>query len=219
MSTRLTLRTNVRTELQETTPGFWQDSELNGWLDEAHAEIVAATRQDAISSFTLAANTESYALPADFFLARRVEIQTSPGSVSSWIEVKPYSLDLRRPGDPLNTTTQASTPVGYYILDGKLYFVPVPDQAYSADLYYFKNATPFTSDTDTPSYPEGIPAARVDNVLTDYVVAKALTKRQDPAYTVYAGRYDAGLLALSIEAQRRGMATSDQVVDDWLSDI
>jgi hypothetical protein len=162
----------------------------------------------------MVAGQESYTLPADFYLMRRIELQTNAGSATDWQALQPISLDLRSPGDPL-TAAGLSVPAGWYILGGKLYVSPIPDQAYSGTLYYFKNATPMTSDGDTPIYPEGLVAEVVDPMLKDYVVAKALTRRQDPAYTIYAGRYDAGLGQIIRDAEERGNANPYVIVDDW----
>lgn len=208
------LRAAVRSELQEPTEGFWSDADLNTWLNEANAEIVKTVRAEASSSFTTTANQEWITLPTDFFLMRRVEMQTTPGSSSGWFVVEPISVDLRQEGDPLSPYLPG-VPAGWYVLGGKLYFVPAPSLAFSGTLYYFKNATPMTADGDTPFYPEGQVAETVDPLLQDYVVAKAFTRRQDPAYTIYAGRYNSGLAALTKDAVDRGNANSNVVINDW----
>lgn len=215
MATRGTIVTNARTELQETTPGFWTNAELQNWADEAHADLVAATRQEASSTLTLVAQTESYALPADFYLVRRVELQSVAGSATNWQELQPLGLNYRQPADPTNTLNLASVPYGYYIFGGKIYFVPVPDQAYSGTLYYYKNATPFASDSDTPSYPEGVPAFRFDRLLVLYICAMALRKRQDTAYTTYLADYNAGRADMVRDALNRGSSAPLIVADDW----
>lgn len=218
MATRATIRTAARTELQEATAGFWSDAELNTWFDEANADITVATKQEATATLTTVSGTESYSLPADFYLARRVELQFIAGSPSNWFEVIPYSLDLRRPGDPLNTATLTSTPIGYYIFNNKIYFVPIPDQAYSGTLYYFKNATQSTQDSDTPSYPEGIAQQRIDTAIRLYICAQALRKRQDSAYTTYAQDYNNVLGGVARDALERGSSAPLQVHDDWAAD-
>jgi len=215
MANRGQIITTVRLELQEATPGFWVNSELNTWADEAHADLVAATKQETKITITMAAQTESYALPADFYLARRVEMQTTAGSSTNWRELQPLGVNFRQPSDPVNSATTASAPYGYYIFGGSIYFIPIPDSAYSGTLYYLKNATPFTSDTDTPSYPEGIPAFRFDRLITLYVCALALRKRQDPAYSTYLSDYNGGRADMIREALNRGVSAPLIVSDDW----
>lgn len=215
MSTRLTIETRIRTELQESTAGFWTNAELEAWMDEANADIVRATKQESTATITCVAATESYALPADFYLARRVELQSTAGSATNWFQVLPYSIDLRRPGDPINTATLTGSPTGFYIFNNKLYFVPIPDQAYSGTLYYYKNATAFTGDSDSPSYPEGASVARVDRAILLYTCAMALRKRQDGAYITYASDYNSLLTAIIADAAERGNDAPLQVFDDW----
>lgn len=215
MATRLTIETAARTELQEATAGFWAATELHGWYDEAHAEIVARTKQEATSQATLVNGTESYSLPADFYMARRVEVQMTAGSNTSWTQVQPYNLDLRRPGDPLNPTLLTGVPSGYYIFANRIYFIPLPDSAYVSTMYYYKNATASTSDSDTPSYPEGIAQVRVDGAIKLYIVAQALRKRQDQSYTTYANDYNAAVDKMASDAGERGSATPPMAISDW----
>jgi len=218
MATRLTIVTNARTELQESTAGFWADTELQRWYDDANSEITTSTKQEATASSVLVSGTEAYALPADFYLARRVELQSTAGSASNWFNVLPYPLDLRRPGDPINTTNLTSTPVGFFIFAGDIYFVPIPDQAYSSTLYYFKNAVISSSDSDTPSYPEGIAQQRVDTAIKLFICAMALRKRQDSAYITYSGDYNIALAGIVKDALDRGSTAPLQVLDDWAYD-
>lgn len=215
MATRLAIETAARTELQEATAGFWVASELHTWFDDANAEIVARTKQETTGTITMVSGTESYSLPTDFYLARRVEIQTTPGSASSWMYLQPISIDFRDPGDLLDTTTQTGTPYGWYIFGSKIYFTPIPNGAYSGTLYYVKNATASTLDADTPSYPNGVAQVRVDTAIKLYICAQALRKRQDAAYTTYAQDYNAALAGIVEDATARGSMTPPIVVNDW----
>lgn len=217
MATRLTIETNARTELQEATPGFWTAAELHRWYDDANSEITVATKQEATATVVTVAGIESYSVPTDFYLARRIEIQSVAGSATNWINLLPYSLDLRRPGDPLNSVTLTSTPSGFYVFNNRVYFIPVPDSAYTSTLYYFKNAAQSTQDSDTPSYPEGIAQQRVDTAIFLYICAQALRKRQDSAYTTYSSDYNAALAGITRDALDRGGTASLQVYDDWMS--
>lgn len=218
MSTWATIRSGIRTELQEASAGFWSDAELLKWGNKAYSNLIKALRVEGTSTLTLAAGTESYTLPTDFYLARRVEIQSTAGSVTNWINVLPYSLDLRRPGDPTVPTLITGVPSGYYIFGNKIYFVPIPDSAYSGTLYYFKNATPLAADGDSPAYPEGVIATDFDDTIELFVCARALRKRSDASYTTYAGDYNSALAALTGDATDRGDAAPLQVRDDWMSE-
>lgn len=218
MTTWTQRRSDIRDELQETTAGFWSQAELLKWANRAYRRIYRAMKVDATSSLTLASGTESYSLPSDFYLARRVEIQTLAGSSTSWTALQAISLDLRRPADPLATATLTAQPTGFYIFNNKLYFAPIPDAAYSGTLYYFKYPTALVNDNDSLVYPEGIDSDRFDEAIDWYVIGQALRKRQDPAYTTYLGDFQALLNQLSADAAERGSAEPLLVRDDWASE-
>lgn len=215
MATRLTIETAARTELQESTPGFWSAAELHIWFDEANAEIVSRTKQETTATITMVSGTESYSLPTDFYLARRVEVQSTPGSASNWLYVQPVGIDFREPGDLSDTTTQVGTPGYWYIYGSKIYFSPIPNGAYTGTLYYVKNATATTADGDTPSYPNGIAQVRVDSAIRKYICAQALRKRQDSAFSTYANDYNADVAGIVADAAERGSMTPPLVVNDW----
>lgn len=217
MATITATLAQVRAEIQESTAGFWSDAEITNWLNEAYSELLVALSVETTSTLTLVAGTESYSLPTDFRLARRVEIQTTVGSATNWIEILPYTLDLRRPGDPVNPVTLTSTPTGYYIYANKISFVPIPDGAYSGTLYYYQGATVLTGG-QSPTYPEGIQAIRFDRALFLYACAQALRKRQDPAYTTYGNDYNSAVAALVKESLDRGSYAPLMVKDDWFSE-
>ena len=217
MATIAATLAQVRAEIQEPTAGFWSDAEITNWLNEAYSELLVALKVETTAALTLVARTESYAHPADFYIARRVELQTTAGSPTNWIEVQPYNLDLRRPGDPTNPLTLTGVPFGYYIYGGKIVFVPIPDSAYSGTLYYYQNATVLTGG-QSPSYPEGIQAIRFDRALFLYACAQALRKRQDGAYTTYGNDFNSAVAALTRDALERGSNAPLQVHDDWMSD-
>lgn len=218
MTALSTVRTDIRTELQEPTAGFWTDAELTKWINRSYMDLIRACKVEATSTLTLANGTESYSLPSDFYMGRRVELQSTAGSATNWFEVQPYDLNLRRPGDPLSSATFTSTPVGWYIFNNKIYFVPVPDLAYSGTLYYYKNATPLVADGDSFVYPEGVLADTFDPAVLYFAVGMALRKRQDSAYTTYLGDYAAARGEIIRDAGDRGMETPLIVHDDWMLD-
>ena len=218
MTTWATRLSDIRDELQETTAGFWSDAALLRYGNRAYQRIIRRLRVEKTSTLTLVVGTEAYSLPTDFYLARRVELQTQAGSTTSWQEVRALSLDHRRPGDPLQTATLTAIPTDYYIFADQIHFVPQPDQAYSGTLYYYRDATSLTLTTSPLVYPKGINTEKFDEVFDWYVCAMALRKRQDPAYTTYLGDYAAGLNDLVADSEKRGQAKPLIVSDDWESE-
>lgn len=216
MTTWATRRTDIRSELQEATPGFWTQAELLVWGNRVYKRMYRRLRVEKSSTLSLTAGTEGVNLPSDFYLARRVELQSQVGSNENWYEVRPVSIDFRRPGDPVNALT--GPPHYYYVSDGKIRFVPIPDQAYTGTLYYFARPTALSADGDALVYPDGVDAEVFDEVFDQYVIAQALRKRQDPAYTTYLGDHAAGLNALIADAERRGQSAPQMVIDDWASE-
>lgn len=213
MTTLATNRTAARAELQETSPGFWSNADIDGWINLIYAEIFQALRVEATATLSLTANVDNVTLPTDFYLARRVEIQTIAGS-TNWAEIRPSSVDLRSPVDPVNPTL-TGVPTGYYVYGNKIIFVPVPNAAYSATLYYYKNATALVADGDSIVYPEGVSTVKFDDAILLGVCGRALRKRQDGSYTTYAGDFNSALSALKSDALDRGVSTPLVVRDDW----
>lgn len=217
MTTWADRRTAIRDELQEVTPGFWSQAELLRYAHRGYQRMIRALRVEKTSTLTMVVGQEAYDLPADFYLVRRVELQTVAGSAEHWQQVQPINLDLRRPGDPLQTATLTAFPTGYYLFGGKIRFVPAPDKAYSGTLYYYRSATALVDDVDELVYPTGIDTERFDEALDWYVCAMALRKRQDPAYTTYLGDHAAALNQLIADADEEGQSTPLMVRDDWLT--
>lgn len=215
MTTWTTRRADIRDELQETTAGFWSQAELLRYAMRGYNRLHAALKVEETATLTLVAGTEHYALPADFYLARRVEIQQVAGSSTAWIKLNPLALDHRRPSDPLVTATLTAQPEGFFVFENRLYFVPIPDAAYSGTLYYYKYPAALVNDSDPLVYPEGIDSVRFDEAFDWYVIAMALRKRQDPAYTTYLADFAALIQVLEGVAAERGASTPLLVSDDW----
>lgn len=79
MSTLAQLRTRVRSYLDEPSAVFWQDSELNNWINQSyyHYYMWVVEAYDSyfatVVNINIVANQALYILPADFFKVRLLE--------------------------------------------------------------------------------------------------------------------------------------------------
>src|SRR5208282_3409416 len=72
----LTARTEVRSLLDEPNPQFWQNAELNSWLNQG-AQDIARQAQALWMQVEIGAVPEQqfYALPSDFLGIHRIDYQ------------------------------------------------------------------------------------------------------------------------------------------------
>lgn len=127
----------------------------------------------ATEDFTLAANTVGY---------------TPAAAWSKTFRLRYDNRDLFRfqPRDAQRFVNITGDPVGYYIEQEKVNFVPTPDGVYTVEHVYYAYETALSGDTDTPALPDRyidwlvweackIVASRIDN--TDlFAVAERQSK-------------------------------------------
>jgi len=192
----LELRTAVRDELVEATPGFWTDDELDRWINDANRDLTEVAQiPGGPYTFNTAAGTASYDPPSDFLKVRRLEVDDAM--------LIPLSLDRRMSG--------SGTPAFYYVYDGKIYLVPTPDAVLGATLWYYKAASTLFADSDTPIIPE-----QFHRLIVVYAVGQAKRKADDPGYATYVQDYIAGRLDMQQKRSDEGQAERFSVVlDDW----
>lgn len=197
------IRANVRTEILEPTAGFWTDSEINRFINEACDDLTEAARVEAgPQSITLVAGTDNYALAADFGRTRYVERETNVGS-GLYTPLRPAELADRR--------SEKAIPTAYFIYAGRIYIVPTPDAAYGLRVWYYAAATTLALDTDTPTFP-----ARFHRLAELFAVAQCKRKQNDPAYTTYIADYASGRADMVAKLAMRSQANGFMVVrDDW----
>ena len=205
MSTLVTIRTNVRTEIQEPTAAFWTDSEINRFINEACDDLVEAARVEVgPSTITAVAGTESYALPVDFGRTRFVERETNVGS-GLYTPLRAAELADRR--------SEKSIPSGYFIFNGNIYLTPTPDNAYKIRVWYYAAHVTLVNDSDTPTFP-----ARFHRLAELFTVGQCKRKASDPAYSTYISDYSVGRSDMLLKLAMRSQAQGFEVVrDDWAS--
>lgn len=144
------LITKVRTLIDERTQssGGVQDVDIIDWFNvvlEDAANLEAFEADPA--NLALLAGTASYAVPADFVLPR-VVVLNGKGLVKASLETI-----LAADKDPAAT----GTPTHFYLLNNKVYPWPVPVEAATAKLYYYRLPTFFSLDGSgaiTPAAPD-----------------------------------------------------------------
>lgn len=211
MSTLDQMTANVREELQEPTAGLWSDAELKRWLNRGAKALAREAQLQATTTITTAADDESYALPADFGYAERVEIETEVGS-GEFRRLVALTIQDR--------TTDTGEPIGWTVWNGEMWFFPVPDGVYSIKVFYHRQQVTL-GDADTP-----IISDEYHPVIELFAVAMAKRKTDDPAYATYASDFEAGRAQLIRDRNKRDeqddmypvIRETPAVVDTWDQD-
>lgn len=149
LTNRADLRTDIRSMLNESSEGFWLDSELNRWINESLVDISLSARRRAVHTFSTAVGTQYYTLPADLIPAgitlvyydtnRRLGPTTLRELLNSGIDV-----------------SARGTPDLYYLSEDEtqLGLWRVPDAAKTVVIDYFKFVAQFTDDLVATPVPE-----------------------------------------------------------------
>jgi hypothetical protein len=137
---------------QKERPGgtIHQNAMSIGWLQDAldyfHRKF-PWTGTIASSAVSIVGGTVLYALPTDYTLDVRDGVRIMQSDTKRRLRRKPLPWLLNR------DTTQTGTPAIYVVLGTNLRVWPVPDKAYTAELWYYQ--LPATLDTDDkPIFPD-----------------------------------------------------------------
>lgn len=159
MSTRLTLRDNLRDELKIDPSGkIWSDSILNRNLETAKRKVQQEGDyqwffNDAKHSDTTVASTAEYALPSDFV---RIEGETVK---YNGIKVLPTPLqDLER---QYTTLTAEGTPSVYYLRGLNIGFYQIPNAAQTFTFLYRQKLDDYSADASDSGMPSDFDEAMV----------------------------------------------------------
>ncbi len=156
----LVLRTDVRSRLDEVTQRFWQDDELNNWINEAARDL--ARRTETIQQFNTSVITQpglpKYPMPPDMIRVHRVEFIP----VGNTTNVYPVQASTYQEMDQywgITPTIQQSYPC-FYVLWGTppsltMQLYPVPSTIGTLNIYYFRLPIPAIRDQDLVEVVEG----------------------------------------------------------------
>lgn len=151
--TLLELRNRARQRSDMETSDFVSDAELNGYINSSIAELhdllVAAYGSDYFlsdHSFTTSLSTTDYALPADFYKMKGVDIRINN---NNWFSVRPFNFNERNRNQDLTWGLLLGPSIRYRIMGGNIKFNPAPDAAYNARIWYVPKSTVLVADGDT----------------------------------------------------------------------
>lgn len=147
MSDLAAIRTYVRTQTLTETTDF-SAAKLNVLINEGIREIAkrfAWPFLEASATITTVADTQSYAMPADW---RRTQAITEDDMTNR--------LD-RITFDEASEMYGGNTPTGtparkFYIYQEKIWLVPIPSEVNAYTHHYLKEITLLTDDTDEPEF-------------------------------------------------------------------
>ncbi len=134
--------------------GFVQQASLvDGWIDAAYFRVINAAkwpfRQES-ATFTIPANSNEVALPADFLSMFNVTTTVSGNKFANqlgWMEFQDLTMYLASSGP--------GTPRHYAIFKNRRLFVaPTPTENVETTVYYDKSIGGLTSDGSEPVFPE-----------------------------------------------------------------
>ncbi len=176
---RLTIRTKARRKLDETSPKFWTDDDLNDYLDEGikhywqwMIDAVHPATLKETSSLTVTANSPAVPLPADYYKTKMLERILTDGTTDP-LDFFERSEDTNPPssstGDDYRPTYRF---VGDdIILEGP----PIFSSTSFLKLTYMFIPDDMTDDTSTPP---SILGTMFPNMLIQYIVVAAKEKEE-----------------------------------------
>ena len=192
--TLLQARTEVRALLDESSPAFWTNSQLNSWINQGCADIAREAQvlwQEVIIS--VSPLTQTYDFPADFLNCHRAEFSPT-GSEQT------YSMEFR----PINTMDEIwgilhSLPAAwpqYFTIRGNNYgyflmLYPAPGAAGTMTVYYYRQAVAVNIDSNFIDTLSGW-----EDIVYDYAVFKALRAAKDATWQQAMSLYQANLAGM-----------------------
>jgi hypothetical protein len=175
------MRTKVRRRLDEVTARFWNDTDLNDWINEAAREVArrAEVLQDT-KFIDAVGGQQQYPMPTDVYRVHRVEFARSASSVQP-LEYRDFnnmdsvwwSSQRTTPGDPYWFTMWGFPPTLSLIV----YPTPSTSIAQGFKVFYYRMPATVAADSDTVEVPAGW-----DDVVLDYCEYSALRKDADPRW-------------------------------------
>jgi hypothetical protein len=171
MTTRTTLRTTIRTELNDSggTP-LWADALLNEFINQAIRSYGRELPKQASTSLTVVAGTAAYNLPADF--DRAIRVKQPDDTIRVFDPLDRGDTDELGSSQSSGATSRTRGSWGYRIWASQIVLNPIPTSAGSTQnitLDYDARYAEPAADGDTIATP-----ASDDDVLQALVCANAL---------------------------------------------
>lgn len=193
MTTLSELRTELRNRLDESSARFWEDTELNTYINRGLKDVGRRTETllTYVTDIMVTAGFPKYPLPNDVLRIHRVEFvpvnttDTYPVEARSHQEMDQY-WGVRQ------SITQSYP--NFYVLwgitgiDASLQLYPVPSQAGQLNIYYYRVPAELTSDSQEAEIPAGW-----DDLVVLYAEYEAMRKDRDPRWQDAKQLYETGL--------------------------
>ncbi len=164
----------IRVEIVEPVEGYWRDSQLTRYVNDGLRDLNDVAKVIATVPLTYTAGAHQAALPSDFYEAYRVQ----------W-DGAGFLTDMQTGAIP-NTTTRG-TPTGYVVTPAHLHLWPVPAQAGTVNLVYFRRLPALVGATDVPAIPE-----HWRSLLVYYAAGLAKLFAGEPEGPSFMSQYMAG---------------------------
>lgn len=211
--TLATVRGRVRVRIDEPSARFWQDGDLNQWINEAARDIARRTETlEDVALINSVGGTQQYTLTSSTLRVYRVEWcrdGDSVGTIRMPLEYKDFgSMDSvwwtaqsTSRGDPFWYTLWGFPPS----LALKVY--PTPDVTVTGafKVYYYRVPAAASGDSDPVEVAEGW-----KDLIDDYCEFSALRKDGDPRWQDAKQLYEQKI-ELMLESTRRWTDQSDSV--------
>lgn len=212
------LKEQSRLRADKVGSGFIQNDELVAYINSSATELydllVAAYGNDyyrASNVFTTVAQDSTYDLPDDFYKMLGLDYLIGPQEA---LTLKPFQFNERnryRIGTYWNAITGASGP-RYNINNGQITFLPVPDGAYSLELWYVPACPVMTDDADEF---DGV------NGWEEYIILDAAIKmlgKEDSDVSLLDARLKTIKKRITEMAENRDAGLSFRITDVQLDD-
>lgn len=165
------------------------------WVSAAEAEIISTNEVlRAAASTTTTAGTDTYTLGDSMDIANVNSIMVSGRKLSyrNFNDAQAFITS----NDP--NKTQRSLPDFWYEWAGNIFLYPVPDSAYTLQVFYHRTPNPLTALTDKLNVPDNY-----FNRVVEYVMAQAyeLDEQFEPA-NYKAQQFENKLMQMNLDEQR-----------------
>lgn len=218
-----TIRTKVRTYLDEATEADWTDAEINTEINSKYMSMytsVVNTYEDYYRtrvSTSVVADQQEYEVPDNFFKMKRLEITYISGEVRAKALRQDFDQITRSTADESIGST--SSPI--YELSGNfLKFLPVPQNNVTDGILmsYIRQATELASDSSEIDIPF---ADRYWGIIALGAAGELLRKGQqeEEAARKYLQEFELHLEKMQRELEERYLDGSKQILDSVQDNI
>jgi len=214
-------RTRVRTKADEGTSDFIADAQLDQSINAAcrfvYRRLVQLAEDFFIregtalntAKFDTVAGTSGYSLPTDQMKLVKVECRDSGSSDDdAYMPVEKLNL-AANDADSYYPQREGYLPYfGYYIAGTKIYFRPVPRQAFTVRLWDIPKFTTLTLDSDVPPFEEDW-----DELVAELAALDLLGTSGEPIFQERFKMYQEQLGLLNDTASHRDQRAQVMVMD------